>query len=840
MTCLTPIIFAEPPLQRLYLRVQGLVQGVGFRPFVYTLATELGLGGWVRNTESGVDIEVEGSPACLTTFLERLKCDRPSHSILSQLEANWLAPCGYSEFEIQPSAPTATANANANVKSAWILPDLATCPDCLQELFDIRNRRYGYPFTNCTHCGPRYSILTALPYDRPNTTMQSFPMCPDCQREYDDPRDRRFHAQPNACPACGPNLGLWDNQGKAIAPGSAAELITFVADRIRQGKILALKGLGGFHLIVDARNEGAVQRLRDRKHRPTKPLAVMYPTLDAIRQDCRVSPAEADSLTSAAAPIVLLQQPSESSLATSIAPHQATVGVMLPSTPLHHLLLAELGFPIVATSGNRSSAPICADERDAIKELGAIADVFLVHNRPIAQPVDDSVVRVMGDRPMVLRRSRGYVLAPVAASNAAKKIMPTLSSLHWPPKSPILGDFEPASLVCILAVGGHLKNTVALSHQGQILVSQHLGDLDEAETAQRFQTAIAQLLDLYAAKPVAIAHDAHPDYASTQYAQALSRQLDVPTIPIQHHYAHVLSSMVDNKLEPPVLGVAWDGTGYGTDGTLWGGEWMAVPNTQGFQRVAHLRPFPLPGGDRAAREPRRAALGLLYEAFGEAAFDLDTPALKAFQPQELKLLRTMLQKGVNSPRTSSMGRLFDAIASLLDLCHQSTFEGEAAMQLESALEGMHTDETYPYELNQDATGTWIVSWQAMLASILDEMGETPNSKSPKFGGFRGQVQGAIEPIQHPIGEIAAKFHNTLVDMIAAIAHQAGIAQVVLTGGCFQNRYLLERSIQRLRDEGFVPHWHHQIPPNDGGLAAGQILGARWALQQISLGEKPCA
>jgi hydrogenase maturation protein HypF len=785
MTRHGPSILAEPPLQRLHLRVQGLVQGVGFRPFVYTLAMELGLGGWVRNTESGVDIDVEGSPSSLTTFLERLERDLPPHSLLSQLEANWLAPCGYSEFEIHPSAP------NSAAKSAWILPDLATCPTCLTELFDPTNRRYGYPFTNCTHCGPRHSILTALPYDRPNTTMQAFRMCPACQQEYDDPLDRRFHAQPNACPCCGPQLELWDCQGEVIASkASSRELIALTADRIRDGQIVAMKGLGGFHLLVDARNDAAVQRLRDRKHRPTKPFAVMYPTLEAIRQDCQVLSAEAEYLTAAAAPIVLLQRSSErtSCLAESVAPRQTTVGAMLPYTPLHHLLLAELGFPIVATSGNRSQAPICIDEQDALKELGAIADGFLVHNRPIARPLDDSVVRIMADRPMLLRRARGYTLSFTTIRE---------------------------SLPCLLAVGGHLKNTVALSVGGQILVSQHLGDLVEAETVQRFQTTIAQLLDLYAAKPEAISCDAHPDYASSQYAHTLSNQLNIPTVLIQHHYAHVLSSMVDNELEPPVLGVAWDGTGYGTDGTLWGGEWLAVPNIKGFQRVAHLRLFPLLGGDRAAKEPRRAALGLLYEAFGDEAFELDHPLLQAFQPQELKVLQRMLQKRVNTPQTSSVGRLFDAIAALLGLCYTNTFEGEAAMQLEAVLSGLNTTATYPFALNQDATGTWILDWQPMLSALL-----------------------ADRNIR--INEISAKFHNTLAEMVVAIAHRVRLSQIVLTGGCFQNRYLLERTLQRLRSEGFVPNCHRQLPTNDGGLAAGQILGVHWALQQTSLGERPCA
>jgi hydrogenase maturation protein HypF len=812
-----------------------MVQGVGFRPFVYTLATELGLGGWVRNSVSGVEIEVEGTASALAIFVERLQRDRPFHSLLAHLETNWRMPCGENHFEIHASEDSPS-------KSAWILPDLATCPDCLREIFDPLNRRYSYPFTNCTHCGPRYSILTALPYDRPHTTLQSFQMCPDCQREYDNPQDRRFHAQPNACPVCGPQLELWDQAGKAIVPESAAAaLITLAADRIRQGEILALKGLGGFQLMVDARNESAVQRLRDRKHRPTKPLAVMYPNLDAIRQDCLLSAAELDLLTSAAAPIVLLHRRLRSTLAPGIAPHQNTLGVMLPYTPLHHLLLAELDFPIVATSGNRSQEPICVDNPEALQHLGRIADVFLVHNRPIATPVDDSVVRVVEERPMLLRRARGYAPFPLSELPGEKDFELFHSALHLPPKSPTLRDFEPDSFPCILAVGSHLKNTIALSIQGKILVSQHLGDLDEAQTLDRFQETLRQFLRLYQVEPVAIACDRHPDYASTHFAQTLSQTLQIPLLPIQHHYAHVLAGMVDNHLAPPVLGIAWDGTGYGLGGTIWGSEFLAVPDSRGFQRVAHLRTFPLPGGDRAAREPRRSALGLLYEALGEAAFAMDLPTLSAFQPQERNLLQTMLQKKVNSPSTSSIGRLFDAIASLIGLCQQSTFEGEAAMQLESTLEGIHTAEAYPYELERDAAGTWILNWQPMLVSILDDLRKNPNSKSPRIGGFRGRVQSATESIQHPnpIGDIAAKFHNTLVEIIVAIAHQTDLPKIVLTGGCFQNRYLLETSIQRLRASGFTPHWHHQIPPNDGGISAGQILGAHWMLQPTERGGLPC-
>ena len=796
MTRTAPSTLLATAPQRLHLRVQGMVQGVGFRPFVYTLATALGLGGWVRNDDGGVDIEVEGGTAELALFLERLERDRPAHALLSRLETQWLTPCGYKAFEIHSSAQ------NAAPKSAWILPDLATCPACLAELLDPGDRRYQYPFINCTHCGPRYSILTGLPYDRPNTTMAGFRLCPDCQREYDHPLDRRFHAQPNACGRCGPQLELWDSQGQAIAPGAASpERMALAADWIRQGHILALQGLGGFHLVVDARNDAAVSRLRDRKQRPAKPFAVMYPTLASLEQDCIVSPMEQELLTSAAAPIVLLEQKEgRSHLAPAIAPRQRTIGAMLPYTPLHHLLLAALGFPVVATSGNRSHAPLCSDGQAACRELAPIADGFLVHNRPIAQPIDDSVVCTIADQPMLLRRARGY---------------------------PLRVGVPEQTMPCLLAVGGHLKNTVALSLGDQIVVSPHLGDLDQAQTFDRFQDTIAQLLHLHAATPVAIACDAHPDYRSTQFAQALSQQMKIPLVPIQHHYAHVLSGMLDNGLEPPILGLAWDGTGYGLDGTLWGSEALAIPDRGGFQRVAHLRTFALPGGDRAAQEPRRAALGLLYEALGEAAFTLACPTLQAFQPQELTVLRTMLQNRVNAPRTSSMGRLFDAIASLIGLCHRNSFEGEAAMQLEAVLEP--TPDRYSYGLDYTPEGTLVLDWQPMVEAILRDRVST--SLNPR------QSASLHEP--DSLGIVAAKFHNTLVAMVVAIAHHVGIENVLLTGGCWQNRYLLDRAIQRLRAEGLVPHWHHQIPANDGGIAAGQLLGAHWKRQPTAAGGAPC-
>ena len=771
--------------RRLHLLVRGMVQGVGFRPFVYRLATELGLGGWVCNSDRGVEIEVEGKPSSLSAFLDRLERDRPSHSHLAKLTPQWIDPCGGDRFEIRDSEQ------NSLSKSAWLLPDLATCPDCLRELFDPSNRRYQYPFINCTQCGPRYSILTDLPYDRPNTTMHRFRMCPECQQEYDNPSDRRFHAQPNACPECGPQLELWNNRGEAISSGDTTMLLREVGDRIRRGKIVALKGLGGFHLLVDARNEEAVRRLRDRKQRPTKPLAVMYPNLDLLRQDCCLSASEVELLTSAAAPIVLLnpKQNPNNQLADAVAPEQTSLGVMLPYTPLHHLLMAELGFPVVATSGNRSDEPICIDNAEAIDRLNPIADCFLVHNRPIARPVDDSVVRIIGERPMPLRRARGYAPFPITAGRS--------------------GTFP-----CLLAVGGHQKNTVALSLHDRILASQHLGDLDEVRTVERFQDTIAQLLQLHGADPKAIACDAHPDYTSTQFARTLGQRLQVPVIPIQHHYAHILSAIGERNLEPPVLGVAWDGTGYSSDGTVWGGEFLAVRDRDGFERVAHWRTFPLPGGNVAAREPRRSALGLLYEAFGDEVFSLDSPVLRAFGDRDRKLLATMLQRGVNSPRTSSVGRLFDAIAAIVGLCQHSTFEGEAAMRLESVTEGIQTSKLYPYRLTPQENGPLLLDWEPLLQAVLADL-------------------------QEPVGAIAAKFHNTLADAIVAIANHVGLPQIVLTGGCFQNRYLLERSIDRLRAAGFEPHWHRQIPPNDGGLAVGQIVGATWKLDRLSPGGEPC-
>jgi hydrogenase maturation protein HypF len=794
---------------RLKLTVRGAVQGVGFRPFIFRLATELGLAGWVNNSPQGVFIEVEGARAELEKFLLRLETEKPPRSFIQSLEASWLDPAGYTAFEIRPSE-------TGGNKTALVLPDIATCPDCLREIFDPKNRRHRYPFTNCTNCGPRFSIIESLPYDRANTSMKAFTMCPQCQAEYEDPRNRRFHAQPNACPVCGPQLEFQRSDVRQNAanfseaqnqPRSAErsyEALLAATQAIREGKIVAVKGLGGFHLMADARNDKTVQLLRERKHREEKPFALMFPTLESIKAECEVSPLEERLLRSPEAPIVLLRRLStlNSQLSTLIAPGNPYLGAMLPYTPLHHLLMAEIGFPVIATSGNLSDEPICTDEREALERLRDIADVFLVHNRPIVRHVDDSIVRVMLDREIVLRRARGYAPLPITLN-------PQPSTLNPQP---------------ILAVGAHLKNTVALSVGNQVFISQHIGDLETEQAHTAFRRVVADFENLYEAKPQIIAADLHPDYLSTKFAKELVAQASRPVgktqtgglchIGVQHHIAHVLSCMAENEITPPALGVSWDGTGYGTDGTIWGGEFFLVTD-ESIERIAHLRPFRLPGGDQAVKEPRRTALGLLYEMSGESIFSGQKvrregapnrtrgacAPLAAFSSAELATLKTMLAKNLNSPVTTSMGRLFDAVASLINLRQQIRFEGQAAMELEFALDGIETDEHYNLSLVTRHLSL-VLDWSRMIEEILAD------------------VKNGIVP-----GIISARFHNALAEGIVAVAKHAGQNRVVLSGGCFQNRYLTERAVRRLQVEGFRPYWHQRVPPNDGGIALGQVVAA---------------
>jgi hydrogenase maturation protein HypF len=831
-----------PPATRLKLAVRGAVQGVGFRPFIFRLASELGLRGWVNNSSQGVFIEVEGPRTGLEQFLLRLENEKPPHSFIQSLEASWRDPVGYAGFEIR-------ASETGGDKTALVLPDIATCPDCLSEVFDPGNRRYHYPFTNCTNCGPRFSIIEALPYDRVNTSMKAFTMCPPCQAEYDDPSNRRFHAQPNACPVCGPQIELWDRSRAGESAGRSCvnprsherdyDAVLAAGQAVRDGKIVAIKGLGGFHLLADARSDQAIQLLRERKQREEKPFALMFPTLDAIKTICEVSLLEERLLRSSESPIVLLKKIAnrKSQIGNTIAPNNPCLGAMLPYTPLHHLLMTELGFPVVATSGNLSDEPICTDEREALERLGGIADVFLVHNRPIVRHVDDSIVRVLLDRELVLRRARGYAPLPIqlrsaecGVRNADRGDNLKAGQAARPTNIPNFKFRTPNS---ILAVGAHLKNTVALAVGPQVFLSQHVGDLETEQAHTAFRRVIADFEKLYAAKPHAVAADLHPDYLSTKTAQQLTVERRPPArhesanaadphagsetgapriVQVQHHIAHVLSCMAENELSPPALGVSWDGTGYGLDGTIWGGEFFLVTDKH-VERLTHLRPFPLPGGDQAVKEPRRAALGLLYEMLGDTVFERSELApVAAFSTAELAALKTMLEKKLNSPVTSSAGRLFDAVASLVNLRQQMRFEGQAAMELEFALDGIETDGAYRLPLvgsvPQCSAGVPpalqlpVLDWRPMIEAILSD------------------VKASIA-----IGEISAKFHNALVEAMIAVAKQAGEPRVVLSGGCFQNSYLTRRVVTRLREEKFQPYWHQRVPPNDGGIALGQVVAA---------------
>jgi hydrogenase maturation protein HypF len=778
-----------PRRSRLHLDIKGAVQGVGFRPCVYRLAVELGLSGWVRNSAAGVMVEVEGEEAQLERFQNRLSRELPPRALITGLEAHHRDPQGTEGFEILDSLGDGEA-------PTIVLPDLATCPDCVAEIFDPVNRRYRYPFTNCTNCGPRYSLIEDLPYDRESTSMRRFTMCATCQDEYDDPADRRFHAQPNACPECGPQLELRDADGRCLADREMA--LEMVVEALRSGLIVAVKGVGGYHLLVDAAAERAIAELRRRKHREEKPLALIYPSLAEVRRDCQVSALEERLLCGPEAPIVLLDRHTRIGagrpLAGLIAPGNPTYGVMMPGSPLQYLMLERMGRPLVATSGNLASEPICIDDEEALSRLAGVADLFLMHNRPILRHVDDSIVRVIAGRVMLLRRARGYAPLPIETARP------------MPP---------------ILATGAHLKSAIALTSGKRVFISQHLGDLESAEAVQAFDGVIESFEQLFQTRPVLVVHDAHPGYHSTIRARALA----LPHLAVQHHHAHVLSCLAENGLEPPALGIAWDGTGHGDDGTIWGGEFLRITE-QGYERVAHWRTFALPGGESSIREPRRTAIGLLHEIDQHSRSSwLDLPPWREFGVRELEIINSMLARGLNSPRTSSVGRLFDAVAALIGLRQTARFEGQAAMELEYAIGRIETSDSYPVDIvrrpngdrsvpltavdDGDATPrTMVLDWESMIVEIVNDL-----------------ASGV------PIGFIAAKFHNTLVESLVTVAGLVGEERVCLSGGCFQNRYLLERSIHRLRDEGLQVYWHQRVPPNDGGIALGQAMVAARYLKQ---------
>jgi hydrogenase maturation protein HypF len=752
---------------REHIRVKGAVQGVGFRPFIYRLARGLGLNGWVLNDASGVEIEVEGSEPKITKFIERIHAKKPPMARIESLEHRVLRPVGYAGFEIRKSTTQFE-------RTVQVVPDIATCGDCLAEMCTEGERRYHYPFTNCTNCGPRYTIIERLPYDRASTTMSKFTMCPDCRREYDDPDDRRFHAQPIACPVCGPKVTLTDARGRKVAEQDLA--LVEAARKIEEGLILAMKGLGGFLLVCDARNLATVKRLRAKKYREEKPFAVMFPTLEMIRGNCEVTPEEQDLLLSPQSPIVLLRKKGKAGVAENVAPSNPFLGVMLPYAPLHHLLMEEIGIPVVATSGNKTDDPIAIDNEEALQRLGGVADFFLVHDRPILRRVDDSVVRVVGGVPMMLRRARGYAPLPVPFANPRGK--------H------------------VLALGGHLKNTIGLSQGNNIFISQHVGDLETYEALQSFNEILSSLKGLYEFKPDTVAVDLHPNYISTKTGEDMCKRGSPGLERVQHHHAHIASCMCDNGIDGPVLGVSWDGVGYGTDGVAWGSEFL-VSTFKDFDRIAHFLPFRLVGGDQASRRPSRAALGALYETYGDEMLSgrlKGVPTVSEFDEKELGALRDCLKTGFNAPLVCGMGRLFDAVASVTGIRQECSFEGQAAMELEFEGYGETSgSRTMAYEYDIGSGKPAVIDWRPMM---------------------RGIVSDHVDRVKR--STISLKFHQTLANVIREIADNADMKRIVLSGGVFQNTLLASLVSRAFEGSKMKVYMHKDLPPNDGGISVGQV------------------
>ena len=762
------------------IRVFGIVQGVGFRPFVYRLAGELGLTGWVRNTSGDVTIHAEGSAESLLRLENAIVSEAPPLARLERVVACPADVRGYAEFAIDVSEAAAG-------EYQPVSPDVATCADCAREALDAADRRYLYPFTNCTNCGPRYTIIERVPYDRGNTTMSGFTMCPACQAEYDDPADRRFHAQPTACPACGPHLWL-EVEGRRLADGDL-EAIALATSLLLEGKIVALKGLGGFHLAVDAGNDAAVAELRRRKRRPHRALALMMADVAMVRRYCRVSPEAEATLTSPASPIALLPPLPEADRRISplVAPDNDRLGVMLPYTPLHYLLLCRVGLPLVMTSGNLSEEPLAVDNEEALRRLGHIADAFLLHDRPIHMPCDDSVVALTRQAPaaqevaQVVRRARGYAPAP----------------LRLPSDAPQL-----------LAVGPEMKATVCLARDNLAFLSQHLGELSNYETWEHYLRVVGQFESLFHVCPELIAHDQHPDYMSTLYALERAESQGLRSLAVQHHHAHALSCLADAGRDPaePVLAVVLDGTGYGGDGRVWGGEWLLVRGAS-YERLAHLEYLPLAGGEAAIEHVDRLALGyLLSRGMVDQACRL--PALRDLAQAKGPLVAASLGAQTTA-LTSSMGRLFDAAAGMLGLAREVTYEAQAAIRLETLARrsgAAQTGECYGWTLEEDGA----VTLTPLLAELAADV-----------------LAGREAPA------VALRFHHTVCDMIvtlaAGFAAKTGVRTVALSGGCYQNTLLTELCLRRLADMGLEALIHHRVPCNDGGVALGQAVAARLAI-----------
>jgi hydrogenase maturation protein HypF len=743
--------------------VGGIVQGVGFRPFIYQLAARHHLTGWVRNTSSGVEIEVNGPDPALQLFLDQISSERPSLARIDRIESATCAPNGYADFEIRSSH----AEAGQFIP---VSPDVSICPDCQDELFDPANRRYRYPFVNCTNCGPRFTIIKDIPYDRPNTTMAGFKLCPDCQAEYDNPLDRRFHAQPVACPVCGPQLSFIAD-GKTLVSREAA--LQNARKWLQEGKILAIKGLGGYHLACDPTSAVAVSELRKRKKRSDKPFALMAFDLQALERHCFVSGTEKDLLTSHQRPVVILDKKPNSPICAEVAPYQATLGCMLAYTPLHLLLLdpEDNGLDmLVMTSGNLSEEPIAYQDNEAFDRLSSIADGFLTHDRPIHMRVDDSVVRVIRQQSYPIRRSRGYAPDPIQL---------------------------PVAVRPILAAGGELKNVFCLTRDRYAFMSHHIGDMENYETLQSFEQGIAHFERLFRIQPEIIVCDLHPDYLATHYAQKRAGDEHIPLLKVQHHHAHLAACLADNSWDSkePVIALSYDGTGYGPDGAIWGGE-VLLGNYQSCERLYHLKYVPLPGGDSATRKPARIALAHLWQAGLE--WEPDLPPVVAQCENDRTMLLSILRARINTPLTSSMGRFFDAASALIGVRQESTYEGQAAIDLE-ALADPAENGYYEFDIQESEFDPAPV-WQGLL------------------NDWR---VGTPQPI------LAARFHNSLVklnlDLCVKIRQTTGIDVVALGGGVWQNRYLLEHSVQQLEANGFRVLIHHQVPTNDAGIALGQAM-----------------
>ena len=761
-----------PTRERREVSVRGIVQGVGFRPFVYALARKHGLAGAVRNDAEGVHIEVEGASEDLDRFVRLLEGDAPPLAVIEAVECRLLAVRGDSEFRIEESRGGAQ-------RHALISPDVATCEDCLSELFDPIDRRYRYPFTNCTNCGPRFTITRQVPYDRATTTMSGFEMCPDCRSEYDDPADRRFHAQPNACPVCGPRVRLLDRFGHELR-ARREDQIRHAARMLRGRAIVAIKGLGGYHLACDPFDATTVRALRGRKVRQDKPFALMARDMGQVRELCHVTPEEETLLTSPQRPVVLLECQEDSGVAEEVAPRQKTLGVMLAYTPLHHLLLRDAGIPLVMTSGNNSDEPIAYKDDEAFGRLGEISDYFLVHDREVHMRTDDSVNRIFRGGPYPIRRSRGYAPAPLSLAEG----------------------FGRHTLAC----GGELKNTFCVAKDHHAFMSHHIGDLENYETLRSFREGIEHYCRLFDVQPELVAYDLHPEYLSTKYARELE-EAGLLAVGVQHHHAHVASCLADNErsADEQVIGVALDGTGYGTDGAVWGGEFFEGSVAEGFARRAHLEYMPLPGGAAAIRQPWRMAVALLVRLYGlEETLKLPLPVVKKTGERDVRLVAQLVERGLNTPPTSSTGRLFDAVAALAGVpgTRRTTYEGQAAIELELAAEGS-TAGGYPFRLRAGENG-WIVEIREVVGSVVEDL-------------LAGRSAGVV----------SSSFHRTMAEVVVEVCERLreedGTEAVALSGGTFQNLLLLKQVVQLLEERGFVVYRHRRVPANDGGLALGQAV-----------------